>query len=216
MSSKRQLTPDGYEKLQREISRLREVDIPRAVERLKEVREDSVGNEEDPELNDAMESKKRLEERLDTLIDVMNNADIIDENDPHVINIGDRVVLLDLEYNEEMILDVLDGVELSTDRRAITADSPVGRAIMGKKVGDVIKVKVPDGEAKYKVLSFEPIAWKKQAPPFLPCFDGANWQHVAEFGGGATMWQWAELTKLAILRLSYMNFFLWTFDLVIM
>ena len=88
----------------------------------------------------------------------MNNADIIEENDPHVINIGDRVVLLDIEYNEEMILDVVDGVEISSDRRAITADSPVGRAIMGKKVGDVIKVKVPDGEAKYKVLSFEPIA----------------------------------------------------------
>jgi transcription elongation factor GreA len=158
MSSRRQLTPEGFEKLQREISRLREVDIPRAVERLKEVREDSVGNEEDPELNDAMENKKRLEERLDTLMDVMNNADIIEDNDPHVINIGDRVVLLDIEYNEEMILDVVDGVEISADRRAITADSPVGRAIMGKKVGDVIKVKVPDGEAKYKVLSFEPIA----------------------------------------------------------
>ena len=157
MSSRRQLTSEGFDKLQREISKLREVDIPRAVERLKAVREDSVGNEEDPELNDAMESKKRLEERLDTLIDILNNADVLTENDPHVINIGDRVVLLDVEYNEEMILDVVDGVELTTDRRAITADSPVGRAIMGKKVGDVIKVKVPDGEAKYKVLTFEPI-----------------------------------------------------------
>jgi transcription elongation factor GreA len=157
-SSRRQLTPEGFEKLQREISKLREVDIPRAVDRLKAVREDSVGNEEDPELNDAMESKKRLEERLDTLIDILNNADVIEDNDPHVINIGDRVILLDIEYNEEMTLDVVDGVELTTDRRAITADSPVGRAIMGKKVGDVIKVKVPDGEAKYKVLSFEPIA----------------------------------------------------------
>ena len=158
MSSRRQLTPEGFDKINREISKLRDVDIPRAVERLKAVREDSVGNEEDPELNDAMESKKRLEERLDTLIDILNNADVLTENDPHVINIGDRVVLLDIEYNEEMVLDVVDGVEVSADRRAITADSPVGRAIMGKKVGDVIKVKVPDGEAKYKVLSFEPIA----------------------------------------------------------
>lgn len=157
MAQRRQLTRDGYEKLEREINTLREVDIPDITERLREIREDNVGNEEDSELNDTMESKKRLEERLSQLLEVLNQAEIIEYNDPDVINIGDRVVMLDMEYDEELSLDLVDGVEVSGDRRAITADSPVGRALMGKKVNDVVKVNVPDGVAKYKVLSFKPI-----------------------------------------------------------
>ncbi len=158
MATRRQLTREGYEKLEREIYKLREADIPAITQRLKEIREDNVGNEEDLELNDTMENKKRLEERLSQLLEILNQSEIIESNDPNVINIGDRVVLFDMEYDEEMTLDLVDGVEVSGDRRAITADSPVGQALMGKKVDDIVKVKVPDGTAKYKVLSFEPIS----------------------------------------------------------
>ncbi|MEL6309898.1 MAG: GreA/GreB family elongation factor, partial [Chloroflexota bacterium] len=124
---------------------------------LKAIREDNVGNEEDSELNDTMEAKKRLEERLANLVDVLHNAEIIESNDPNIINIGDRVVLLDMEFDEEMTLDLVDGAEVNGERRAITVDSPVGRAVMGREVGDIVKVKVPDGTAKYKVVSFAPI-----------------------------------------------------------
>lgn len=157
MTIKRQLTRDGYEKLEREIYKLQEADIPAITERLRAIREDNVGNEEDSELHDTMESKKRYEERLSTLLEILNKAEIIDSYDPDIINIGDRVVLFDMEYDEEMSLDLVDGVEISGDRRAITADSPVGKAIMGKKIDDIVKVKIPDGVAEYKVLSFAPI-----------------------------------------------------------
>ncbi|GAB5493329.1 MAG: transcription elongation factor GreA [Phototrophicaceae bacterium] len=157
MTIRRQLTRDGYEKLEREIYKLQEADIPAITERLRAIREDNVGNEEDSELHDTMEMKKRLEERLSSLLEILNKAEIIDSNDPNVINIGDRVVLFDVEYDEEMSLDLVDGIEISGDRRAITVDSPVGQALIGKKVDDIVKVKVPDGVAKYKVLSFAPI-----------------------------------------------------------
>lgn len=157
MTTRRQLTRDGYEKLEREIYKLKEADIPAITQRLKAIREDNVGNEEDLELNDTMESKKRLEERLSQLLEILNKSEIIDSNDPDIINIGDRVVLMDMEYKEELSLDLVDGVEVSGDRRAITVDSPVGKALMGKKINDVVKVAVPDGTAKYKVLSFAPI-----------------------------------------------------------
>lgn len=157
MTSRRQLTREGYEKLEREIYKLQESDIPAITERLRAIREDNVGNEEDSELHDTMESKKRYEERLASLLQILNQAEIIDSNDPDIINIGDRVVLFDMEYEEEMSLDLVDGVEVSADRRAITADSPVGQALMGKRIDDIVKVKVPDGVAKYKVLSFAPI-----------------------------------------------------------
>lgn len=157
MAAKRQLTRDGYTKIEREVARLQEVDIPEITERLRAIREDNVGNEEDLELNDTMENKKRLEERVSQLLQVLNQAEIIDSFDPTIINIGDRVVMLDMEYDEEMSLDLVDGAEVSSDRRAITVDSPVGQALLGKKVGEIVKVKVPDGEAKYKVLSFAPI-----------------------------------------------------------
>ncbi len=157
MTTRRQLTREGYEKLEREIYKLQESDIPAITERLRAIREDNVGNEEDSELHDTMESKKRYEERLASLLQILNQAEIIDSNDPDIINIGDRVVLFDMEYEEEMSLDLVDGVEVSADRRAITADSPVGQALMGKRIDDIVKVKVPDGVAKYKVLSFAPI-----------------------------------------------------------
>ena len=134
MASKRQLTREGYEKLEREVYKLREVDIPAITERLKEIREDNVGNEEDPELHDTMENKKRLEERLDNLQSILNTATIIEDNDPHQVDIGDRVTLLDIEEKEELTLDLVDGVEISSDRRAVTADSPAGRALLGRKV----------------------------------------------------------------------------------
>lgn len=155
--TKRQLTREGYENIEREIYKLREDDIPAITERLRAIREDNVGNEEDSELNDTMETKKRLEERLANLQDVLHNAEIIEKTDPNAVNIGDRVVLLDMEYDEEMTLDLVDGAEVTGDRRAITAESPVGRAVLGAQVGDVVKVKVPDGTAKYKVMSFQPI-----------------------------------------------------------
>lgn len=158
MATRRQLTREGYENLEREIYKLKEADIPAITQRLKAIREDNVGNEEDLELNDTMENKKRLEERLSQLLEILNQSEIIESNNPDAINIGDRVVLFDIEYDEEMTLDLVDGVEVSGDRRAITVDSPVGRALMGKKVDDIVKVKVPDGTAKYKVLSFEPIS----------------------------------------------------------
>lgn len=158
MAATRKLTRDGYEKLEREIYKLQEVDIPAVTQRLKAIREDNVGNEEDLELNDTMESKKRLEEKLSQLLSILNRSEIIDSNDPDIVNIGDRVMLLDMEYDEELALDLVDGVEVSGDRRAITVDSPVGQALLGKKVDDIVKVKVPDGTIKYKVLSFEPIS----------------------------------------------------------
>jgi transcription elongation factor GreA len=157
MTSKRQLTRSGYEKLQREIRRLQEVDIPRVVEHLKEIRDDNVGNEEDPELNETMENKKRLEERLDYLQNVLNFATIIEDNDPHQVDIGDRVTLLDIEEDEELTLDLVDGVEITGDRRGVTAQSPAGKALLGKKIGDIVRVKAPAGVIEYKVLSFEPI-----------------------------------------------------------
>ncbi|MGB7340761.1 MAG: GreA/GreB family elongation factor [Phototrophicaceae bacterium] len=158
MAATRKLTRDGYEKLEREVYKLQEVDIPAVTQRLKAIREDNVGNEEDLELNDTMESKKRLEEKLSQLLEILNQSEIIESNDPDVINIGDRVMLLDMEYDEELALDLVDGVEVSGDRRAITVDSPVGKALMGKRVDDIVKVKVPDGTIQYKVLSFEPIS----------------------------------------------------------
>jgi len=157
MSEKRQLTRIGYEKLEREIRKIQEIDLPRIVDHLKEIRDDNVGNEEDPELNETMETKKRLEERLDNLQAILNHAIIIEDTDPHKVNIGDRVTLLDVEEKEELMLDLVHGVEVSSDRRAVTADSPAGKALLGKKKGDIVEVAAPAGVIKYKILSFEPI-----------------------------------------------------------
>jgi transcription elongation factor GreA len=157
MTTRRQLTPSGYARIEKEIRKLMNVDLPRLINHLRDVREDNVGNDEDPELHNAMVDKERLEDRINQLQAILNGAQIIDENNSSVINIGDRVVVYDRDYDEELTLDMVDGAEVIAGRRGISSESPLGQALLGAKVGDTVEIDSPDGTLQYKVCSFAPI-----------------------------------------------------------
>ena len=151
-----QLTRPGYEKLQRELNILTSEENSKVAEMLAEAREDDQG--EEAVFFDAMISKERLDERVSHLQNVLARAEIIDaDEDPNTITPGNRVTVYDTSEKEELTMDLLDTEEITHGRRGVSLDSPVGQALLGKHVGDRIKVKVPDGIVAFKVRKIEMI-----------------------------------------------------------
>lgn len=150
------LTRSGYEKLQRELNVLTSEENTKVAEMLADAREDDQG--EEAVFFDAMISKERLDERVSHLQSVLARAEVIDaDEDPNTITPGNRVTVYDTSEKEEFEMDLLDTEEITHGRRGVSLDSPVGRALLGKHVGDKVKVEVPDGEVTYKVRKIDMI-----------------------------------------------------------
>ncbi|PJF34199.1 MAG: hypothetical protein CUN57_00150 [Phototrophicales bacterium] len=150
------LTRTGYEKLQRELNILTSEENSKVAEMLADAREDDQG--EEAVFFDAMISKERLDERVSHLQDVLARAEVIDADaDPDTITPGNRVTVYDTVEKEEFTMDLLDTEEITHGRRGVSLDSPVGRALLGKHVGDRVKVEVPDGIVTYKVRKIDMI-----------------------------------------------------------
>ena len=150
------LTRSGYDKLQRELNILTGEEHSRVAEMLADAREDDQG--EEAVFFDAVISKERLDERVAHLQNVLARAEVINaDEDPDTITPGNRVTVYDTSEKEEFALDLLDTEEITTGRRGVSLDSPVGRALLGKQVGDRIKVEVPDGLVTYKIRQIDMI-----------------------------------------------------------
>lgn len=150
------LTRQGHEKLRRELYILTNEENSKVAEMLAEAREDDQG--EEAVFFDAMVSKERLDERVAHLQNVLARAEIIDaDEDPDTITPGNRVTVYDTAEKEEFTMDLLDTEEITHGRRGVSLDSPVGQALLGKGVGDRVKVEVPDGVVTYKVRKIEMI-----------------------------------------------------------
>lgn len=151
-----QLTRQGFQKLQRELNVLTSEENSKVAEMLAEAREDDQG--EEAVFFDAMVSKERLDERVSHLQNVLARAEIIDaDEDPNTITAGNRVTVYDSAEKEEFTLDLLDHEEITHGRRGVSLDSPVGKALLGQKVGARVKVEVPDGLVTYRVRKIEMI-----------------------------------------------------------
>lgn len=151
-----QLTRRGYEKLQRELNILTSEENSKVAEMLAEAREDDQG--EEAVFFDAMVSKERLDERVSHLQNVLARAEIIDADaDINIVTPGNRVIVYDSGEKEEFALDLLDTEEIAHGRRGVSLDSPVGKALLGKRVGDRVKVEVPDGTVTYRIRGIEMI-----------------------------------------------------------
>ncbi len=156
MADEHYLTRAGYESLEKELRRLENVELPEIAERLNEIRSETDSEGEDPQLFNILSQKNYVDERIVNIKRILANAVVLDEDpDPDTANAGDRVVVLDVDEDEEIVFDLLDSAEVVHSRRGISTKSPVGQALLGKKVGDVVTVKTPDGKVKFQILRFE-------------------------------------------------------------
>ena len=152
--TQRYLTRAGYEKLERDLDHLVKVELPEVERELAIAKEDMLP--EDPPPIDILSRKDYIENRITQIKTALAEAEVLDEDpDPDIASPGDVVIVEDMETGEELRLVLLDGAEVIQGRGGVALDSPVGRALLGKRVGEEIKVKVPDGTVIYRVVRFE-------------------------------------------------------------
>lgn len=158
MADEHYLTRSGFEALEKELRRLENVELPEIAESLNEIRNETDSEGEDPQLFNILSQKNYVDERISNIKRILANAVVLDEDpDPDTANPGDRVVVLDMDEKEELIFDLLDSAEVVHSRRGISTRSPVGQALLGKRIGDEVTVKTPDGNVRFKILRFEDI-----------------------------------------------------------
>ena len=148
------LTRDGYNKLLEELRHLETTRRKEVAQRIKESIE--FGDlSENSEYDDAKNEQAFVEGRIIQINDMLSMAKIIDDsngNKPRKVALGSVVVLQDLEYGDEEEYQIVGSFEADPTNGKISNESPVGSAIMGKKAGDIVKVRVPEGFLEYKIL----------------------------------------------------------------
>ncbi len=146
-------TREDYNKLSEELNRLKTEGRDDIAEKIKEAR--SHGDlSENAEYDEAMNEQAKLEADIAKLENDLRNAKILDESDlsTEIVHIGSKVKLLDMEYDEELEFKILGKSDI--ENNVISDLSPVGSAIMNKKVGDVAEIHTPSGKVtKMKILS---------------------------------------------------------------
>ncbi|MBW4084920.1 transcription elongation factor GreA [Paenibacillus sp. S150] len=147
------LTPDGLKRLEEELETLKSVKRREVAERIKV----AIGYgdiSENSEYEDAKNEQAFIEGRIITLEKMLRNARIInsDEIVTDVVSIGVTVSVEDLEYGDVMEYTIVGTAESDPLNNKISNESPVGRAIIGKKIGTVVDVTVPAGVIQYKIL----------------------------------------------------------------
>jgi transcription elongation factor GreA len=147
------LTPEGYERLKEEIGYLTVTKRREVAERIKHARE--FGDiSENSEYDDAKNEQMMLEQRIAVLEERLANARMIDasEVDAGVVGLGSRVRLRDLDANETVEYTMVGSAEANPAEHRLSNESPVGKAIMGRKKGETVEVAAPRGSIKYKIL----------------------------------------------------------------
>lgn len=146
-------TREDYEKLRAELNRLKTEGRDDIAEKIKEAR--SHGDlSENAEYDEAMNEQAKMEAEIAKLETELRNAKILDEDDlgTEVVRIGSKVRLLDMEYNEELEYKILGKSDI--EHGVISDLSPVGSAVMNKKVGEVADVHTPSGKViKMQILA---------------------------------------------------------------
>lgn len=150
------LTPSGLRKLEEELEHLRTVKRKEVAERIKAAIE--YGDiSENSEYDDAKNEQAFIEGRIITLEKMLRNVRVIDnsEGDTDTVSIGSKVKLKDLEFGDSVEYLIVGSAEADPIENKISNESPVGRALLGKKKGDVIDVNVPAGVVQFKILQIK-------------------------------------------------------------
>jgi len=150
------LTREGYEKLKQEIEHLSTEKRREVAERIRTARE--FGDiTENSEYDDAKNEQALLEHRIATLEERLLSARVIEKKDiaKDVVSVGSKVKLRDMGANKTFEYRIVGSAEANPAEQKLSNESPVGKAIIGKKKGEVVEVTAPRGALKYKILDIK-------------------------------------------------------------
>ncbi|MDA8234529.1 MAG: transcription elongation factor GreA [Clostridia bacterium] len=148
------LTLDGLKKLEQELEQHKSVKRREVAERIKQAIE--FGDiSENSEYEDAKNEQAFIEGRILTLEKMLRNAKLIDDVDiqTDIVSVGATVLIKDMEFDDEIEYTIVGTAEADPINNKISNESPVGKAILGQKIGSTVEVNVPAGILKYKILN---------------------------------------------------------------
>ena len=150
------LTYEGLKKYEEELQELKVVKRREVAQKIKEAREQG-DLSENAEYDAAKDEQRDIEARIEELEKILKNAEVVDEDEVDLgrINIGCKVKILDIEYNDELEYKIVGSTEANSLKGKISNESPVGKALIGAKIGDIISVETQAGTVQYKVLGIE-------------------------------------------------------------
>jgi len=143
----------GYAKLEQDLEHLVTVRRSEVAEKLKEAR--SFGDlSENAEYDEAKNEQGILEARIAELENILANAVVVDDDDISIteVGVGSIIKIRDIELDEVETLQIVGSTESDPENNKISDESPIGKAAINKKVGDVFEVEAPVGVIKFEVL----------------------------------------------------------------
>ena len=153
MATEMLMTQEGYEALKKELNDLKSVTRGEISEKIRVAR--GFGDlSENSEYDEAKTEQAVVEARIKKLEDQLKNVKIIsrDEISTDAVSVGCKVKILDVDFDEEMEYVIASSVESHSDLDAISDESPVGKGLIGHKVGDVVEIQAPAAVLKLKIL----------------------------------------------------------------
>jgi transcription elongation factor GreA len=153
------LTPEGLERIREELNRLRTEGRERIAERLERAFADGQDDEfvDNAELEAARHEQSFLEGRIRELEEILGNYQLIEENGgPHdVVHVGDRVTVREEDAEETETYHLVGAAEADPAEGRISNESPLGKALLGKKVGATVNVSAPNGLINFRIIKID-------------------------------------------------------------
>ncbi len=150
------LTQEGYDNLEKELEKLKTETRYEIAERIKVAL--GFGDlSENSEYDEAKNAQAANEMKIAELENKLKYAKIIDESeiDTKTVQVGNVVRVLDIEFNEEAEYTIVGSTEVDLAQNKISNESPIGMALLGKKVKDVVEVQAPAGVIQFKILAIK-------------------------------------------------------------
>ncbi len=153
---KTKITYEGLKKLENELEELKTIRRKEVAQKIKEARE--LGDlSENAEYDAAKDEQRDIEARIEEIEKILKNVDVVDEDEVDLskVSIGCKIKLKDLEFDDEFEFKIVGSTEANSLKGKISNESPVGKAVEGRKVGDVVEVEAQDGIIKYEILEIQ-------------------------------------------------------------
>ncbi len=150
------LTSEGLRNLEEELENLKVVRRKEVAAKIKEAR--AQGDlSENAEYDAAKDEQAEIESRIATIEKMLRNAEVIDEDEINTgrVNLGNKVKVYDEEFDEEVVYTIVGPAEADPFNYKLSNECPLGIALLGHAVGDVVESNAPDGIMKYKILEIQ-------------------------------------------------------------
>ena len=156
MANKTVVTYAGLKALEDELQDLKVTKRKEIAEKLKEAREQG-DLSENAEYDAAKDEQAQIEARIEEIEALLKNVEVVVESeaDANKVNIGCKVKVQDMTYDEELEFQIVGSTEANSLKGKISNESPVGKALLGHEVGEVVSIETPDGDEQYKILGIE-------------------------------------------------------------